>query len=141
MELVAPTSFKFGSNRFFDNSVWPGFIFENRFVFKADSTRCQNRFDIYKNLCLIFKFMHWCTISFINKKCLLAKVCFWCNDFCTSPSIFIHFFAQFGICCAIFMHFFIVSEMHNVNFNSSILYAICYCYMHMQYAIAIAIKL
>ena len=42
----------------------------------------------------------------------------------------IHFFAQFGIDCTIFMHFFVGLGMHNVNFVSSILYAIIYYYIY-----------
>jgi len=63
------------------------------------------------------------TEIYTTKLHYFATVYFWCNEDRSSPSIFIHFFTQFRICCAIVMHFFIVSEMRNVNFNGSTLHS------------------
>ena len=72
-----------------------------------------------------------------NYLLLLARVCFWDGDFPVSPSKYIHFFAWFGVDHTIFKHFFIFSEMHNVNFEVEIymLYAIAICYFILYYLV------
>jgi hypothetical protein len=72
-----------------------------------------------------------------RRRSTLARVCFWDGDFPVSPSKYIHFFAWFGVDHTIFKHFFIFSEMHNVNFEVEIymLYAIAICYFILYYLI------